>query len=380
SDTTLTQTLAVEDTLPPWYQPYFRLSGTPQTRLPLTEEVQADIWRSQNPPACAGHALVVHRRSNFGLSAQLHWAAGSLGMAMEHGHIFTWHAASGTKAFMGRYCDEAGVHNPSCFFVPPSNCSDQAAAAGAAVVPYAVHNYTIPSKFESEMPPGSPWRKVMTLNYWWRAQVATYLFRFNKRTSRELIQRRQRSAARGAPPLPLPPNTFSIHVRHGDKWKEMNLQSWDAHLHAADVAARARGVPASQRFVYLTTDDPRVVESALATHGWTVYVLPCPLQADGSPLPCRTTDNTTNPAFGISDSEQGHADADEIMLFALEGLMIALEATHFVGQRGSSWTVLIDDLRHTLVGSAFSFDTPYIDVDCSLHEWYWPEDYACDDL
>lgn len=64
----------------------------------------------------------------------------------------------------------------------------------------------------------------------------------------------------------------SVHVRHGDKSREMELHSWDEHLQRIDELVRGRGI--EERSIFLSTEDPQVVEAATAQRDWKVYVLP----------------------------------------------------------------------------------------------------------
>jgi hypothetical protein len=56
---------------------------------------------------------------------------------------------------------------------------------------------------------------------------------------------------------------------------------------------------------------------------------------------------------------------DELLLFSLENLFLALEATHFVGTRGSNWNRLIDELRGVWPGDVASCCQPYAEVACN---------------
>ncbi|KAG5180207.1 hypothetical protein JKP88DRAFT_279904 [Tribonema minus] len=210
--------------------------------------------------------------------------------------------------------------------------------------------------------------QTMNLLYWWRAQGSAYLLRFNARTARELALRRLRAAASGAVPLPLPPGTAAVHVRHGDKFKEMALMSWRDHLAAVEAAAERERWP--ERRLYVSTDDAAVAAEVAApggVPGWTVHVLPCPEPRKRLPerVPCRTEANSDNPGTARID---GVSYAADLTLVSLEDLLIALEAMHFAGQRGSNWTRLIDRLRLVLAGDPVGCCTPYIDVGLSLPE------------
>jgi hypothetical protein len=96
--------------------------------------------------------------------------------------------------------------------------------------------------------------------------------RLNERTAAELSQRRLDRARVDAMPLPLPHDAISIHVRHGDKHKEMALRSWSEYLQRAEDVVVARNV--STKTLFLSTEDPQVVEEAQHNEDWNVLVLP----------------------------------------------------------------------------------------------------------
>eukprot|EP00611_Tribonema_gayanum_P027722 TRINITY_DN6934_c0_g1_i1.p1 TRINITY_DN6934_c0_g1~~TRINITY_DN6934_c0_g1_i1.p1 ORF type:complete len:478 (-),score=109.05 TRINITY_DN6934_c0_g1_i1:377-1810(-) len=358
--------------VPHWYHSHETIAPADgdSARLRFTAEVQQDIWRHQNPPTCEGQRYIETPHHGFGLGSILNRASGMLGFAMNEGVIMLYYEKLGSPNFLGSYC--AGILNPACIFMPPSNCTAYARNHRNNVTVeknYLDHSYptpVVPDKWvqrwaETDMSSSG----MVNLQYWWRAQAAGYFTRLNARTSQEMIARRMRSAASGAAPLPLPPNTISVHVRHGDKSSEMKLASWKEHLARADRLAHKQGF--SERFIYLSTDDPKVVHAVhtpLQDPLYSVFSLPCPELMDGSGvLPCRTNITTANP--GLDVAEHG-AHAGEIALFAVESLLLALEGTHFVGQRGSSWARLIDELRMVVVGSSESCCLPYGNVSCDL--------------
>lgn len=68
------------------------------------------------------------------------------------------------------------------------------------------------------------------LYYWWRAQGAAYLVRPNTRTLLELDRRRSLYFNED-----IDEGTISVHVRHGDKWKESALASDQSYLEAVEA-------------------------------------------------------------------------------------------------------------------------------------------------
>ncbi|EGX44419.1 hypothetical protein AOL_s00193g1 [Orbilia oligospora ATCC 24927] len=111
------------------------------------------------------------------------------------------------------------------------------------------------------------------LKYWWRAQAAAYIMRFNRNTSRRLKQFRLGEDTKqlglhwdvnGDPrnvdvPFPLPEGTISMHVRHGDKGSEMRLVPFNDYVVRAEKFS-AENPLGNWKRAFLSTEDPNVIE------------------------------------------------------------------------------------------------------------------------
>ena len=111
--------------------------------------------------------------------------------------------------------------------------------------------------------------------YWWRAQSAAYVVRPNARTRNEIAVRRRRFFAREA----IRPGTLSVHVRHGEKFREAVPVDDGVYLQVAAVAAEAHRNATRfaeserlRRRIFLTTEDPQTVEAFQAEVEWDVQV------------------------------------------------------------------------------------------------------------
>ena len=111
--------------------------------------------------------------------------------------------------------------------------------------------------------------------YWWRAQSAAYVVRPNARTRNEIAARRRRFFAREA----IRPGTLSVHVRHGEKFRETAPVDDGVYLQAAAAAAEAQRnathfaeTERLRRRIFLTTEDPQTVEAFRAEVEWDVQV------------------------------------------------------------------------------------------------------------
>ncbi|KAF8439181.1 hypothetical protein BGX38DRAFT_898284 [Terfezia claveryi] len=203
---------------------------------------------------------------------------------------------------------------------------------------------------------------------WWRVQGAGYLARLNPWAISRIRDNRRgtkltRVGVRGTQtdlpmPFPLPANTFSIHVRHGDKATEMDLVPFINYLSSAAAIADAnpsRGGPSKS--VFLSTEDPTVIDEMLAFAALD--------------NPSKTGDTTSNIQWtffytknlprnnGGPKTEVNTGGRVETTLMHLGELMIGLEAGSWVGTRNSNWCRLVEELAQVWVGgSAGSGEAP----------------------
>jgi hypothetical protein len=111
--------------------------------------------------------------------------------------------------------------------------------------------------------------------YWWRAQSAAYVVRPNVRTWNEIAARRRRIFAGEA----IRPGTLSVHVRHGEKFREaapvddrVYLQVAATAVEAQRNATRSAETERLRRRIFLTTEDPQTVEAFRAEVEWDTQV------------------------------------------------------------------------------------------------------------
>ncbi|GJP78464.1 hypothetical protein CLOP_g8757 [Closterium sp. NIES-67] len=229
---------------------------------------------------------------------------------------------------------------------------------------------------------GEPWQRipaVMEINghmrgatktgnkdRWWRAQAWRYLMRSPSRYLCAIINR-ARHAAFGpmaarqvahaeaaladaeklgfsassqvsglAQCIPLnsksaawvPRPLVSMHVRMGDKAREMRMAGFEAYLH---LLSRVRHFDPSARTVWLSTEMQPVVEQALRIPGWNWKVTSIP----------RMQGKESMPAF------EARIGAQRSVENAWVNLLMAAEADYFIGALGSTWSMMIDGLRCT---------------------------------
>ena len=241
----------------------------------------------------------------------------------------------------------------------PTNCTLEDSSApgvdalhfgtGGIGMQWGIYPDTLPQPFHALwVKAGFPVDRAL-MKYWWRGQVAAFITRFHPRALAKLREMRTNTAlymrnftaavggqnaswlANDAASVPLPRGTVSIHIRHGDKSKEMNLVPTAKYLKAADELVLHN--PFGYRKVgFMSTEDPGAIEEMVgsnlsATWRWLWWDVPR-LNSNGPEQ------------LGLFDMRRG-----ELTFIWWLQLFIALEADAWVGTRGSNWNRLIDELR-----------------------------------
>ena len=349
----------------------------PDRLAPLTHEVQRMLYRHQFPSSCEGKTFVISSGNEelAGLGSHIHIATVHMAIAWTQGRIFIWENWAGyiyTDPFTcgelnpdGRG-DEEGAPlgakgSPGwvdCFFRSPTNCTLQQAQSdptarrigtGGIGIQWGIPPNTVPQAFHALWTKAGMPRNDDMMKYWWRGQVAAFLTRFNPRALAKLkalrlsagslmLNHSHASFRHNASWLegertgvPLPRGTVSIHIRHGDKKKEMALIPTTAYLQAADELVKRN--PFGYRDIgFLSTEDPSAVEEVmLHNSSFRYYWWDVP------------RDNSNGPDQ-VAKFENTYPKAELTMVWWLQ-MFIALEADAWVGTRGSNWNRLIDELR-----------------------------------
>jgi len=231
----------------------------------------------------------------------------------------------------------------------------------------ALPNSGLPSVFRKQLLELWPDASDAQMKYWWRGQSVAYLMRLNDaalaavrqlRTDAALISRAGGpglTAARAAA-LPLPPGAIHAHVRHGDKYTEMQLQGTERYTNASRALVQDQPL-ALHRVLFVSTENPDVPAEAagiLVPLGWTV-------------LHWAIRRSNRGPLQQVEDL--GADAAGATTRTHLQQMMMSLEADAWVGTRGSNWNRLLDELRciwvdkcgnsYVEVGAVRSVDAEY---------------------
>jgi hypothetical protein len=337
------------------------------------------LYRHQFPQTCEGRKYLVSSGNEelAGLGSHIHIATVHMAIAIIQNRIFIWEPWAGYIYTDADTCDDPPDFVPpgytpklkpppgamgsggwvSCFFRSPTNCTLAHATApgvdaehlgtGGIGMQWGIYPDTVPQAFAAMWEKnGMPMDKGM-LKYWWRGQVAAFLTRFHPRaleklralrvqTSKFMLNATGRTGnstwlTNAAASLPLPRGTVSIHIRHGDKSKEMKLVPTSRYLQAAEDLVEMNPF-GYQRTAFMSTEDPSAIEEMVASsHSerwrWLWWDVP------------RINSNGPEQLVALN-MKRG-----ELTFIWWLQLFIALEADGWVGTRGSNWNRLIDELR-----------------------------------
>jgi hypothetical protein len=342
---------------------------------PLTAAAQRLLYEWQHPATCAGRTFYVSAGNEplAGLGSHVHIATAHLALAMEHGAVFLWSHDVGAPYVDAATCAAAGgAQSLECFFERPSNCTlEDAAAPGATSVPLlhgdvglklpgGLQFYHVPRAMQElweraglPVVRGETTGQQDAVKYWFRAQAAAFLARFNAPALRFMRALRgnatlmRTAAGAGAPRdyadrgpgVPLARGTISLHIRHGDKHKEMALVPTEAYLAEALHLTRLHPLALGGARIFVSTEDPGSIEALVAA------VTGAGDGARAAAFSVAWWDVPRDNSNGPEQLAKLGLPRGELTLVWWLQLLIALEADAWVGTRGSNWNRLIDELR-----------------------------------
>ncbi|CAI5481154.1 unnamed protein product [Closterium sp. Yama58-4] len=334
-------------------------------------------------------------RQYMGIGAQINWLTGALAEAVKENRIMviTYYERADHEGCKGR--DRARW---SCYFAPETTeeCRRRAEALAGdkravlnGLVTFSGGRFPKPTRFFLYDPPslwGRPWQHMqrsvevngrligrtnVDARRWWFAQATRYLMRYRSPRlchlanrarhaafGREVAQQAAAALADGWPEAHLTPKKLAkhrkryqglepvweavrgagvgrryvaVHVRQGDKSSEMRLLPLSAYL---ELAEKARRNFPDVTAMWLSTEMEDVVQEAtrLLSPRWAVKYTQFPRQG------------AANISMKSYESDVGMGPTSDN---AFVNLVLAAEADLFVGTLGSTWSVLIDNLRVT---------------------------------
>lgn len=367
---------------PPWVE------GADEDNLPLTRQAQVDIWKHQHPVNCQNSTLRFlladwETDPGFGMGAQIFSMAGLLAIAFREQRILVtnYYNRADHEECLGS--DQARW---SCYFLSETSKECRSRALVLASQPAAweqglitsKNNYTSKQIWTGRTPRkwGKPWEamqpttqidgKLLTHHRasdrrWWRAQAVRYFMRFPSKYMCLLLNEARHNAfgveaakmVLNTLPLTWPKETFahnktdieefvwknykpwlprplvSIHVRQGDKAKEMKVVGLKDYM---KLAWQLRNRFPQARSIWLSTEMQEVIEESKAYSGWwDIYYTNV----------SRQTGNTSMASY---EASLGRIISTN---YPLVNFLLSADADFFIGALGSSWCYLIDGMRTT---------------------------------
>ncbi|DBB13180.1 TPA: hypothetical protein ACH3X3_004930 [Trebouxia sp. C0006] len=350
----------------------------PGQQLYSSAIAQHYIFKHQRPIDCQSQRFMLYAsdsKDSHGIGSTLHLATWALAEALEQERILLFLPTPAGLWTQGSFCSNySNLHD--CYFEPISSCNfeDVLTDTILAEVPFwdqtadQKHLQFVRSSLEglnaaatadtggrhTLVPAGAlallgkdviPSQKIY---FWWRAQAIAFIVRPNARTLQEIQRRKQQQSWSG-----VPDGTISVHIRHGDKGKEMKLVPDVEYLRKAEELVQSdRSLHNS---IFLSSEDDESIKFFKKLENWTVLSTDVPRPHGGAISP-------------IAFAHQ--IGSDEEMLNSLVNLDLALECSGWVGTIRSNWNRLIEELRSTVRCKAHQ---PYIDAHSgwSVTEYDW---------
>lgn len=166
----------------------------------------------------------------------------------------------------------------------------------------------------------------------------------------------------------VPPNLITVHIRWGDKAREMKLVKMHEYIQAIQnilqlrqpEAAAPGDIGMDEANIYLATEDPEAVQQFRngMPSSWNLYVD----QAFTELLPYRVAEYNGSPK--MSKALYGRAG-----LVTLGSLLVAMEANDFVLTTASNWSRVMNELRQSILDPRCGYCTRMIDLRKVRNEW-----------
>lgn len=365
------------------HHPLSVLDLDPDRLAPMTHEIQRLIYASQNPPDCEKAQYLVMMGINSGVGSSIHVLGAHAMHAIRTGRVLLWAGDFGRMYTDHELCGEELTW--SCHLRWPSKCLlGHARARPDTMDCYETFNplsqkdgevrprmnaaeYFAPAVMEIFNRSGLQLQDD-ELTYWWRAQSTAYFLRLNDKAVTDLAEKRRAlgslvawskggNASRMLD-VPLPSGTVGMHVRHGDKGRQMKLVPFERFMELANSLQRNNPFHV-QRAVFVSTEDPAVIlqtQSEAVMGDWSTLTYSMPRFNDYN-----------GPADQLNKLSSKISPGRLTRLHILQ-LLMALECDAWIGTLLSNWNRLIDELRTTWVGK---LQHPYVEAgpDPTNYEW-----------
>ena len=320
---------------------------------PLTRWTQSYIYNHQFVSDCSKVKIVVSDGFDSGFGAQMHVTGAMLGYAIEKGYIMILSPYSCKYFTDVSRCDKGC----SCLFRPISSCDYNSLVnttshlnkitsfseiLDGGVIRENFNNdevvrYTVPTVLKVALRSKLPSMTDDQIRYWWRAQSIAFIMRLNNATLRAVSRMRHQQSLhyvsrKAKLPFPLPSTSISIHIRGGDKYREMSLVSPYRYIQAVLDIFKQMPMSYSSRTLFVSADDENSLQEARQ-------------YAEKAMLPfIYSKIDRMSGGFDLSHWKQ-QEDIETHIHGHLLQLLMSLEAGVWIGTRSSNWNRLIDELR-----------------------------------
>lgn len=317
------------------------IASNVQGLAPATIPVQKWIHAHQFPNNCNGKTFSIVKGASFpnGLGSCIHILSSMLAHSLQKGHILLYDENVGSHfSDQGRNFDQ--------YFQPISNCSMEhgLAANDTEFLSFGSYEATVvPAEAQALVKEEDPNMPPDAMKYWWRGQGAAFLMHFNENLVTNIM--RVYSSLNGpyldftGSPPHLPAGVVSMHIRGTDKQVEMTLVP--PKIFVEKLIRVLQENPQHLVGAFISSEDPNIMKQVQNfRRNWTEK------NAPSIPRPWHLYTITMEQLPGAVPLEQIKIlGANKIFPYLMLQLMIHLQCDAFIGQRGSNWIRLIDELR-----------------------------------
>lgn len=313
--------------------------------LPNTLETQQLLYDRQWRVNCSSARFLIWSMYNNGIGSDLHTTSMAMALAINSDRVLLLTSVVRSWYYVdAKTCGDTRTFE--CYFARVSKCTlgdlsaERLASAGrfkgrtpaefyAMTEDIVIHEPLSTHPVWAHELPRLPFKPAGYASsiHWWRAQCVRYFLREPTPLTANFV-RMMAIATFPNPTAGVPRNLINLHVRHGDKFREMTLAPLGAHIAAAE---RLRAKHPELTGLFLSTEDPAVIDEAVTVYArnWTIYYTPN-RRINTGPLKSAAT-------LGRS--------CEALISFA--NLYFAVECDYFVGTLGSNWNRMIRELART---------------------------------
>lgn len=201
-----------------------------------------------------------------------------------------------------------------------------------------------------------------------RASAIEYLF---SNLSSRLVADAEREIPSVFGDYGIPENMITVHLRWGDKAREMKLVSQAEYVNAIDKIAQANSITNPK--VYITTESKEALEQIEEyvkknKPTWTLYNYGPSVYDSKGPKPRHGVHSGAGILSPMKMAERTGGVQGKASMIAL---LYAMESKYYVLTSGSNWSRLIDELRRTKLDHQCGNCTQMIDLREAFLEHNW---------